>query len=148
MLRSLEGEGLVTVAPDPDDRRRRRATLTPQGEREHAELDARSDARARDLLTGLTPRQQERLVGAMEEVERLLSAALVEIEPVDPEHPDAVSCVQAYFDELRRRDGVRPGREPQGRAGRGAPAARPLPARRRCAARPSAAARSSTSPAA
>jgi DNA-binding MarR family transcriptional regulator len=105
MLRSLEGEGLVTVAPDPADRRRRRATLTRKGEREHAELDHRSDARARDLLTGLTRRQQERLVDAMEEVERLLSAALVEIKPVDPEHPGAVSSVQAYFDELRRRDG-------------------------------------------
>src|SRR6187397_2135399 len=80
MLRSLETEGLVTVAPDPEDRRRRRAILTRKGEREHAELDVRSDARARDLLTGLTERQQERLVGAMEEVERLLSASLVEIE--------------------------------------------------------------------
>ncbi len=108
MLRSLETEGLVVVAPDPADRRRRRATHTPQGEREHAELDARSNARARDLLAGLSPGRQERLVAAMEEVERLLSSALVELRPVDPEHPDAVRCVHAYFDELRRRDGFDP----------------------------------------
>src|SRR5215208_2118472 len=93
MLRALEGEGLVTVAPDPADRRRRRATLTRAGLTEHAELDARSDARARDLLTGLSPKQQERLVGAMEQVDRLLTAALVELRAADPEHPDAVRCV-------------------------------------------------------
>jgi DNA-binding MarR family transcriptional regulator/GNAT superfamily N-acetyltransferase len=108
MLRALEGEGLVTVAPDPADRRRRRAALTPAGLTEHAELDARSDARARELLSGLSPTQQERLVGAMEQVDRLLTAALVELRPADPEHPDAVRCVTAYFDELHRRDGFDP----------------------------------------
>ena len=39
----------------------------------------------------------------MAEVERLLTAALVEIDAVDPSHPDAQACLHAYVDELGRR---------------------------------------------
>jgi GNAT superfamily N-acetyltransferase len=39
----------------------------------------------------------------MGDVERLLTAALVEIRPVDPAHPDARSCIRRYFAELDRR---------------------------------------------
>jgi GNAT superfamily N-acetyltransferase len=39
----------------------------------------------------------------MAEVERLLTAAMVEIAPIDPEHPDAQACLQAYYAELDRR---------------------------------------------
>ena len=33
-------------------------------------------------------------------VQRLLAAATVEIREVDPEHPDALRCLAAYFAEL------------------------------------------------
>ncbi len=39
----------------------------------------------------------------MAEVERLVTAALIEIGPVDPSHPDAQACLQEYFAELGRR---------------------------------------------
>src|SRR3954465_8136526 len=39
MLRNLEAGGLVTVEPDPGDRRVRRARLTAAGQAERAELD-------------------------------------------------------------------------------------------------------------
>jgi GNAT superfamily N-acetyltransferase len=41
----------------------------------------------------------------MRDVERLLTAAVVEMKPVDPEHPDALRCLQAYYDELGARSG-------------------------------------------
>ena len=74
------------------------------GRAERELLDARSDELARSLLEPLTAGQRERLAGAMREVERLLTAALVEIAPADPAHPDARRCLAAYFDELDRRD--------------------------------------------
>jgi ribosomal protein S18 acetylase RimI-like enzyme len=39
----------------------------------------------------------------MHEVERLLTAALVQIAPVDPLHPHARYCLRQYFAELDRR---------------------------------------------
>jgi GNAT superfamily N-acetyltransferase len=39
----------------------------------------------------------------MGEVERLLTAALVEIKPADPAHRDAQHCLREYFVELGRR---------------------------------------------
>jgi DNA-binding MarR family transcriptional regulator/GNAT superfamily N-acetyltransferase len=104
LLRALEADGLVEVRPSPTDRRVRAAHLTPAGLAERALLDERSDDLARSILTPLSTAQRERLVGAMRDVERLLTAALVEIRPVDPAHPDARQCLRAYFAELRRHD--------------------------------------------
>ena len=42
----------------------------------------------------------------MRDVERLLTAAMVEIVAVDPEHPDARQCLRSYFAELERRSGA------------------------------------------
>jgi GNAT superfamily N-acetyltransferase len=56
--------------------------------------------------------QRERLVAAMGDVERLLTAALVEIEVVDPEAADAQRCLLEYFAELDRR--FRAGFDPGG----------------------------------
>ncbi len=105
LLRSLEADGMVTVAPGEQDRRVRVARATPDGLAELRELDRRSDAIAESLLAPLTAVQRERLVGAMRDVERLLTAAMVEIADLDPEHPDARRCIRAYFDELERRSG-------------------------------------------
>ena len=103
LLRSLEAAGLVTVAASTDDRRIRIARLTAAGRAERAVLDARSDQLARSILAPLSADQQERLVAAMRDVERLLTAASVEIRRVDPEHPDARHCLAEYVAELNRR---------------------------------------------
>jgi GNAT superfamily N-acetyltransferase len=103
LLRSLEAAALIEVTPSANDRRIRVARLTEAGLAERAVLDERSDALARSLLAPLSLRQQARLVGAMHEVERLLTAASVEIVPVDPEHVDARYCLAEYVAELNRR---------------------------------------------
>ena len=103
LLRSLEAAGLVRVAAGGGDRRVRVARLTAAGDRERAALDKRSDELARSLLAPLSEKQRERLVVAMHEVERLLTAGSVQIMSVDPEHPDAQYCLQEYVAELNRR---------------------------------------------
>jgi DNA-binding MarR family transcriptional regulator/GNAT superfamily N-acetyltransferase len=100
LLRSLEGGGLVRVGPSPADGRVRTAQLTAAGRAEREVLERRSEELARSLLEPLSGRQRDRLVAAMRDVERLLTAALVEIRTVDPAHPDARQCLRAYFAEL------------------------------------------------
>ena len=103
LLRSLERAGLVEVTAGAADRRARTARLTEAGLAEREVVDRRSDDLARSYLEPLTASQRERLVGAMREVERLLTVALVEIREVDPTHPDARQCLRSYFAELDRR---------------------------------------------
>jgi DNA-binding MarR family transcriptional regulator/GNAT superfamily N-acetyltransferase len=103
LLRSLEAAGLVTVGPKESDRRVRIARLTPAGLAERTILDRRSDAVAASLLEHLGERQRVRLVEAMAEVERLLTAAMVNVLPVDPSHADAAYCLQEYFSDLNQR---------------------------------------------
>jgi GNAT superfamily N-acetyltransferase/DNA-binding MarR family transcriptional regulator len=103
LLRALEADGLIEVVPSSSDGRVRTAQLTRAGLAERAVLDERSDELASSFLAPLTPDRRDRLVAAMGEVERLLTAALVEIRPVDPTHPDARLCVRSYFAELDRR---------------------------------------------
>lgn len=103
LLRSLESAGLVEVRPSAKDRRVREVVLTDLGAQERAVLDRSSDALASSMLTPLSARQRERLVDAMAEVERLLTATLVELRVVDPEHEHAQHCIGQYFEELARR---------------------------------------------
>ena len=103
VLRALERDDLVVVERDDRDRRVRTARLTARGRSERALLDRRSDALARSLLEPLDEQQRSQLVESMARVERLLTAALVTIVSVDPSHPDAVRCLEAYFAELDRR---------------------------------------------
>jgi GNAT superfamily N-acetyltransferase len=103
LLRSLEAAGLIELTPSASDRRIRVARLTAAGRVERAALDERADAHARSLLAPLSSRQQERLIAAMRDVERLLTAASVQIVPVDPEHADARYCLAEYVAELNRR---------------------------------------------
>src|SRR4051812_35077720 len=103
LLRALEGDGLIEVVPDSSDGRIRMARLTAQGREERALIDRRSDELAASFLEPLSESQQQRLVSAMGEVERLLTAALVELRPTDGAHPDARYCLRSYFGELDRR---------------------------------------------
>ena len=103
LLRSLEAAGLIGVRPSEGDGRVRSAQLTPAGRAEREVLERRSDELARSFLEPLSEARRERLVAAMAEVERLLTAALVEVRAVDPNDPDAQFCLQAYVVELGRR---------------------------------------------
>lgn len=103
LLRSLEASGLVTTERSPADRRVALARLTEAGEAEKDVLDERSDELATQVLEALNEGQRDRLVAAMAEVERLLTAATVRIEPVDPEDPAARHCLRAYAAELDER---------------------------------------------
>ncbi|HEX5946546.1 MAG TPA: helix-turn-helix domain-containing GNAT family N-acetyltransferase [Acidimicrobiales bacterium] len=103
LLRSLEADGLVTVEPSAADGRVRTARLTPAGAAERSEIDRRADDHAWSLLAPLPEGQRQRLVDAMGQVERLLTAALVEIAPADPADPAAEHCLQAYYAEIDRR---------------------------------------------
>ena len=103
LLRALEQDGLAVVEPSQADGRVRIARLTVQGRAERDVLDERSDDAAVSILDPLSARQRTRLVTAMAEVERLLVASAVRIAECDPRHPDARSCLRAYFGELARR---------------------------------------------
>jgi DNA-binding MarR family transcriptional regulator/GNAT superfamily N-acetyltransferase len=103
LLRALEADGLVTVEPLPQDRRVRSVRLTDAGRAERRVLDGRSDELAGSLLESLNAAQRARLVAAMVEVDRLLTAATVTMDEVDPGHPDARQCLLAYFGELQER---------------------------------------------
>jgi DNA-binding MarR family transcriptional regulator/GNAT superfamily N-acetyltransferase len=110
LLRLLERDGLVTVGPDPADRRVRSVRLTAAGRSERALLDSQSDALARSLLAPLGEAHRARLVDAMDEVQRLLTAGLVEVAIERPTTAAARFCLQSYFAELDARfdDGFDP----------------------------------------
>src|SRR3954454_7303643 len=103
LLRSLERAGLVVTEPPPRDARVRAVRLTDAGLAERAQLDRLSDTFAESLLEPLDEHQRQRLVTAMGEVERLLTASRVQVLPVDPDDPRARACLAAYVAELDRR---------------------------------------------
>ncbi len=103
LLRSLEAAQLIGVHRSESDRRVRTVRLTAAGVAERDLLDRRSDELARSFLQPLSESRRDRLVAAMAEVERLLTAALVEIRAVDPAHRDAQFCLGEYVAELDRR---------------------------------------------
>src|SRR5713226_999827 len=94
LLRSLEAAKLIRVEPNKDDKRVRTVRLTPAGRAERDLLERRSDELARSFLEPLGEARRQRLVAAMAEVERLLTAGLVEIDVVDPAHRDAQLCAR------------------------------------------------------
>ncbi|MEZ5097013.1 MAG: helix-turn-helix domain-containing GNAT family N-acetyltransferase [Nocardioides sp.] len=103
LLGELVEEGLVSLTPDPADRRRRRASLTARGRREWRRLDVGSERLAAELTAELSPRQRARLDDALATAERLLVAATVRFERVPADAPEARAAVSAYFEELERR---------------------------------------------
>jgi DNA-binding MarR family transcriptional regulator len=100
LVRGLERDGLVVVEPGEDDRRVRAVRLTDAGRAERAVLDERSDALARSFLAPLGPTQRERLLAAMADVERLLTAGLVAVDVEDPRSDAAQFCLRAYAAEM------------------------------------------------
>jgi DNA-binding MarR family transcriptional regulator len=103
LLRSLEKQQLVTTEPSPDDGRVRIAKLTSAGAMEIDALNRDSDQLAKSILAPLNERQRGKLAAAIAEVERLLTASAVRIDPVAPNSHDAQHCLSRYFAELAER---------------------------------------------
>lgn len=103
LLRSLEAQGLVACQRAAGDGRARRAVLTRKGLAEWRALDRQSQDVATSLLEPLGASQRTRLIAAMIEIERLMRASAVAIEPVDPSSAEALACFDAYFCELQQR---------------------------------------------
>ncbi|MFG1647273.1 GNAT family N-acetyltransferase [Amycolatopsis sp. NPDC049252] len=103
LLRALERDGLVRVGRSAGDGRIRVARPTEAGLAERVTLDERSDASATSILEPLSEGQRTRLVAAMAEVERLLTASSVEVAALPPGHPAARFCLGEFFAELARR---------------------------------------------
>lgn len=104
-LRSLENEGLIETATDPDDRRRRIARLTPRGQVEMAAYEAIGHDRAAKLIARAGARADE-LVAAMDLIATVLNRDQLKIRQADPDSPEALACQQAYFDEILARVSV------------------------------------------
>jgi DNA-binding MarR family transcriptional regulator/GNAT superfamily N-acetyltransferase len=100
LLRSLEDDGLISVDPDPADRRVRMLCLTEHGVAERQLLDQRSDDLAASFLAPLNPEQQRRLIESMETVVSLLTSGLVEVTIEDPTSDAAQFCLNSYFEDL------------------------------------------------
>src|SRR4029453_1747854 len=84
LLRSLERQQLVRTLPSHKDGRVRRVSLTSAGLAELDGLNQDSDELARSILAPLNDRQRARLVEAMADEERLLTASAVRVEEVAP----------------------------------------------------------------
>jgi DNA-binding MarR family transcriptional regulator/GNAT superfamily N-acetyltransferase len=103
LLHSLRQQGLVVGEPDANDSRVRRVRLTDPGRLEVKELDRRSDAFAKSVLTPLSAAQRQRLAAAMATVEQLLRVSSITIIAEAAASADARSCLKHYFDELAER---------------------------------------------
>jgi DNA-binding MarR family transcriptional regulator/GNAT superfamily N-acetyltransferase len=73
MLQNFETQGWIKTAPSPEDRRRVFLTLTVKGRKVFAPLDQRSSDEVSAMLSKLAPAQQEKLLSAMRDVERVLT---------------------------------------------------------------------------
>jgi DNA-binding MarR family transcriptional regulator/N-acetylglutamate synthase-like GNAT family acetyltransferase len=74
ILRGFERRGLMKKSPSAVDGRRSLLSLTAQGRKVFAPLDARSQEEVTAMLSGLSAADLDRLVGAMRTIETLLGA--------------------------------------------------------------------------
>lgn len=73
MLRSFERRGLIAKELSRHDGRQSFLRLTPRGRAAFSPLDRRQDGEVHELLSNLADRDRDRLVGAMQTIESLLS---------------------------------------------------------------------------
>jgi DNA-binding MarR family transcriptional regulator/ribosomal protein S18 acetylase RimI-like enzyme len=96
LLRGLEDEGLVTLDTDAGDRRRRIARLTAAGQAEMAQYEALGLARAQQIFARAGSRQGD-VIAAMDLIATVMLQDQVEIRAADPDSPEALACLQAYY---------------------------------------------------
>jgi len=99
LLRGLEEEGLVITATDPVDRRRRVARLTPAGVAENAAYRDIGHAAAEATLARAGG-QTAALLQAMDLIATQLLHDVTEIVEADPDAPEALTCLAAYYQLL------------------------------------------------
>lgn len=73
LLRAFKKRGLISTTVSKDDRRHTHLRLTPAGKRAFAPLNKRADADVTEMLDRLSPVQQQRVVGAMIDIQSLLA---------------------------------------------------------------------------
>lgn len=103
LLRKLEQEGLIAVAPQVEDQRQRLVRVSAKGRAEFLAYEALSDEVAAAMVGSLEGAQADALAAAMDEVRCLLRAGAVEFAIVPPEGAEARHCLAAYFNELNER---------------------------------------------
>jgi len=103
LLRALERKKLVRTEQAGSDARVRIARLTRSGLAELERLNSLADDLARSMLAPLSRDQAQRLVSAMEEVDRLLRASSIEFVSADPRGAEAQGCLAKYYAELAAR---------------------------------------------
>jgi DNA-binding MarR family transcriptional regulator/GNAT superfamily N-acetyltransferase len=96
ILRGLKSEGLIHLATDPADRRRRIVHLTPEGRAEWQVYDQLGHAKAQQVFDRAGARQQD-LVNAMDLIATVMLQDEVEIRDGDPDDPAALACVGSYY---------------------------------------------------
>lgn len=101
LLRQLEAEELITLAPHPTDARARIAALTAKGQAEFTAYEDISNTRAQELLDR-HPRP-DALLAAMDLVASALGHDRIVVEERDPRDPQSVFCLNEYYAELGRR---------------------------------------------
>jgi DNA-binding MarR family transcriptional regulator/GNAT superfamily N-acetyltransferase len=114
MLRALESRGLVRTTTLSSDARVRYARLTRAGKAELKRLNELSDDLAHSILAPLREEQRQKLISAMQEVERLLQPSSVVLNVEKPSGEDARWCLEQYYQEIntRFRGGFDPARSP------------------------------------
>jgi len=75
IVQRLTDAGVLSGLPDPEDGRATLLSLTEAGEVACADLNARSDGAAREILTQLSASDRRSLVAAMHDISRLLGDA-------------------------------------------------------------------------
>lgn len=100
LLRGLEEEGLIELAPDGADGRRRKVVLTRAGRREFDAYEHLSNDRAARVLA--KNRRLAALLDALDTVACTLAADQIEAVPADPRSELARYCLDSYYEELRR----------------------------------------------
>ncbi|MBT25551.1 bifunctional helix-turn-helix transcriptional regulator/GNAT family N-acetyltransferase [Thalassobius sp. S69A] len=100
-LKTLQDEGLTTLEKDAADGRRRRAVLTDRGRAECEAYNALSNARAQSLLTRHP--DPAAVLAAMDLIATALGPDDVDMQELDPRHPAALGCLNAYYKELSQR---------------------------------------------
>lgn len=101
LLRGLEAEGLIDIETGTDDNRRRRVRLTAAGKQEYAAYEALANAQAEMMLARHAA--PDRLLAAMDLVASALGKDRITLDQVDPRHPQAQACMNAYYAELAAR---------------------------------------------
>jgi len=100
LLGLLEGEGLVSIGPSPDDARAKVVARTDAGRAEAEILDALSDRAAADLLAHLGDDELVELDRATRVVTRALARRHLTLDIEDAASRDAQWCVGEFFKEI------------------------------------------------